>query len=269
MTVRELIRRFRAAGIPEAEYEARRLFAAYSDAPESERFLGTAQTDSPALTAAAERRLSGEPLAYILGNWDFYRENYLVSPACLIPRQDTEILVDYAVGHLPPGAEFLDLCTGSGCIALSVLAHTENTRACAVDLSEEALALAGKNARRLGLSERVRFLRSDVLRDTVPGAYDAILSNPPYVDDAVYPTLQKEISFEPAMAFLGGADGMDFYRAILRHYKNSLRPGGFFAFEIGYDQGERMRALARAAGFAAQILPDLGGNDRVAVLTPM
>lgn len=267
MTVKELSALLAEGGIEDPLTEARLMVGRFGHASEADLFLGCAEAGGGEFESAVHRRLSGEPLAYIFGEWAFYRETYLVSPAVLIPRQDTEILVEEARKRCLKGARFLDLCTGSGCVVLSTLAHSPAAAAVAVDLSEDALAVAKENSRRLGLSDRVTFLKSDVLTETIPGKFDFILSNPPYVDDAVYPTLQREIAFEPKMAFVGGPDGMDFYRAILAHYRDSLNPDGFFAFEIGYDQREKISALAKEAGFTVTVIKDCGGCDRVAILT--
>ena len=223
------------------------------------------------LKRAIERRLSHEPLQYILGEWGFYREMYEVGPACLVPRSDTECLVEEAVKRLCRGARFLDLCTGSGCIAVSTLRNTQDTCAVAVDLFEETLSLAARNAARDEVFDRVTFLRADVLASPPDDAcfstpFDAIFSNPPYIRDAVVDTLSAEVRHEPRAALAGGEDGMCFYRAILEKWSRLLRPGGLMLLEIGYDQREEITALADAHGFRAEVLRDLGGNDRVAVL---
>lgn len=267
MRLSEAIHRLTDAGVPDPRDEARALFCAvggYSPAA----LLG-ADPDCPSarLTAAVERRALREPLGYILGEVAFYGESYLVNRDCLIPRADTECLVEAAIARLPRGATFLDLCCGSGCIALSVLAHTEGTRAIAVDLSSGALAIAKQNAARLGLTDRIDFYEADARDFQPPATVDAVLCNPPYVADRVYDTLAPEIAYEPRMAFLGGEDGGDFYRALLPHSLPLLSPDGFLAFEIGYDQAPLLHTLARAEGLALQLLRDLGGRDRVALLT--
>ena len=226
-----------------------------------------------ALREAVARRCTHYPLQYLLGEWDFYRERYEVAPACLIPRSDTEILVDAAVKRLPQGAHFLDLCTGSGCVAISTLANRTDTTAVAVDLFEETLALAARNGVRNGVADRLTLRLADVLQAPAAGfisqngCFDAILSNPPYIRDEVVPTLQTEVSYEPAAALCGGADGLDFYRAILQKWRVLLKPAGFIAFEIGFDQGNALCQLATEYGFSCTVLRDYGGCDRVALLT--
>lgn len=256
MTQIEVKNALLAAGIENAAWEAELLL---------EKFTGAA------LTAAVEKRKTRYPLQYILGEWWFYRERYRVDENCLIPRADTEILVDTAVHMLPNGAKFLDLCTGSGCIAVSTLATRFDTTAVAVDLFEKTLRLARENATQNGVEKRVEFLPADVKKSPdgkrfLPASFDAIISNPPYIADSVVPTLQKEVSFEPAAALLGGTDGLDFYRAILELWCGLLKPEGLLLFEIGYDQREGIVSLAEKHGFSVTVLRDLGGNDRVAVL---
>lgn len=254
------------AGIEDARREARLLFSEIMQIPVSNLLTAEIECCSDRLSEAIARRAKREPLQYIIGEVDFYRERYKVTPDCLIPRSDTEILVDIAVKRLPQGASFIDLCTGSGCIALSVLNNTERTSAVAVDISPSALSVAKENAKRLSLSDRVSFLEKDVLSEAVKGSFHAIISNPPYVTKEAYKELMPEIYFEPDIAFLGGDDGLDFYRGILELYKNSLSDGGFFAFEIGYDQADAILLLAKQHSLECEIINDYGGNARVAIL---
>jgi len=239
-------------GIENAAHEARLLCETFS---------------GDTLKQALERRLAREPLQYILGKWWFYRECYEVSPACLVPRSDTELLVEEAIRLLPQGAQFLDLCTGSGCVAISTLANRPDLTAHAVDLFDDTLALAARNAARNGVADRITFARADVLQaPTLAARFDAILANPPYIQDAVVPTLQREVQHEPSAALCGGADGLDFYRSILKNWQTVLKTGGFLLLEIGYDQADALRVLAAAYGRNATVKRDLGGNDRVVLL---
>ena len=173
----------------------------------------------------------------------------------------TEVLVEEACRLLPEGAHFTDLCTGSGCIALSVLAQRPDTTALAVDISAPALAVARRNAEALGLCDRIHFLAADVLRDSIPPSR-YLLSNPPYIQSEVIPTLAPELAHEPTLALDGGEDGLLFYRTMLSRFSPAL-----FLFEIGYDQGEALSLLGATQGYDVRILPDLGGCDRVAILT--
>lgn len=273
MKRRDIAARLRRAGIEEADEEAMRLFCRFSGMSRAAALADRdADCAAAALEAALSRRERREPLCYILGETDFYGETYRVSPACLIPRSDTECLVDIAIRALPRDSCFADFGTGSGCVAISVLAHRPDCRAHAYDISSAALALARENAARNGVADRITFFEKDlrmpggVCREMPPGGYAAILSNPPYIESGVLPSLQPEVAAEPAAALDGGADGLLFYRCFLRDDAAALRPGGFFAFEIGYDQGRALENLAAVHGFSCQIFPDLGGRDRVAVL---
>lgn len=230
--------------------------------------------DLPALDEAVARRLTHEPLQYILGTWDFMNITLRVNLHCLIPRPDTEILVEEALRLLPPRAHFADLCTGSGCIAIATLAERPDTTAVALELYPDTLALAAENAARNHVSDRFTLLGADLLTGgaeaLAPHApFDAILSNPPYIPTAVVDTLSPEVHHEPRAALDGGADGLAFYRAILRDYPVLVKPGGHLVLEIGADQGDALRTLAATHLPAAsvRILPDLAGLDRVAVIT--
>lgn len=266
MTLKEAINLLSSAGVPDAAHDARAIFSHFGGFADYQLVSREISSDNPDLADALERRAKREPLQYIIGECDFYRERYFVSPGCLIPRSDTEVLVDFAVKNLPSGARFLDLCTGSGCVGLSVLNNTENTSATLVDISGAALDIARKNAERLGLASRANFLLADVLGEPICDEVYAVLSNPPYVTDSEYEALEKEIYFEPKSAFVGGADGGDFYRAITEKYRDRLAVGGFIAYEIGYAQAELLSEIAEANRMTCEIIHDLSGNARVAVL---
>lgn len=272
MTYRELCNQLTDARVENAPFEATVLM---------EHFLGigyfTIHTEpdrdysSDALDTAIARRCAREPLQYILGEWDFYRQTYEVSPDCLIPRSDTEILVAEAIHRLPPSARFADLCTGSGCIAISTLAERPDTSAIAVDKFPATLALAERNAVRNGVRERFTPLCADVLADDfspTDAPLDAILCNPPYIVTEVIDTLAPEVKAEPIAALDGGDDGLLFYRQILRTQTKYLKDDGFILFEIGYDQADAVVALGHAHGFAnAKVIRDLGKRDRVVYLS--
>ncbi len=266
MTLSALTVALATEGIENADWEARLLFSHYGGYTIASLLATDPVLDCPALEDALSRRLGGEPLQYILGEVEFCHEVYHVSPACLIPRPDTELLVEHAIRLLPRGAHFADLCTGSGCIAISTLAARTDTHADAYDISEGALALAAENATRNGVSSRISFSRRDLLITEIDGMYDAILSNPPYIPPAVIDTLAPELSYEPRIALDGGEDGMDFYRAILARDLTHVKAGGFLLMEIGYDQAAEISALADQYGLDCRIEQDLGGNDRLAIL---
>ena len=266
MKLSEAVKILEAAGIDDARYDAVELFRAIGKMDRTALVFSDTECLSQELSEAIERRSRREPLQYIIGEVDFYRESYRVTPDCLIPRQDTEILVDYAVRNIPSGAHFLDLCTGSGCVAISTLKNTNKTTATAVDVSREALSVAKFNAVKNGVSDRVDFLLADVLREPVKEDFFAILSNPPYVSKKDYGALQKEIYFEPEIAFVGGEDGMLFYERITELYKDKISPDGFIAYEIGYDQADKVCAVAHKHSMRCEIIKDYSGNCRVAVL---
>ena len=262
MTLKEAIEKLRAAGVESADYDARELFRFYCPGA----VMLNTECDSPELLSAVERRANREPLQYIIGEVGFYRESYKLTPDCLIPRADTEILVDYAVRNLPEGALFLDLCTGSGCVAISTLNNTKNTCCIAVDIDGGALAVAEENAHRNGVGDRIHLRRLDLMNEVVDEDVFAVLSNPPYVSESVYLTLEGEIFAEPKHAFVGGEDGGDFYRHFTPIYKEKIRDDGFIAYEIGFDQAEMLQTIAAENNMTCRIIKDYGARDRVAVL---
>ncbi len=216
------------------------------------------------------RRQNGEPLAYILGNTDFFGLNLNVTPACLTPRADTEIIVEKALELLGEReASVLDICTGSGCIALAIAANSRAT-VLGVDISADALAVARGNAEKCALSAKVAFERRDALaKDFANGEkYDLIVSNPPYIPTADIAALSAEVHREPAMALDGGADGLVFYRCFVKILPAMLAENGAIIFEIGYDQEAALRTLCAEAGLPLEIFRDYGGNVRGALIKP-
>ena len=227
--------------------------------------------DSEELAEAVKKRCSHYPLQYILGYWDFCRETYRVTENTLIPRQDTEKLVELAIKLIPEGGRIIDLCTGSGCVAISTLAARQDCRAVAVDIFDQTLQIAGENAESNGVGERVGFIKQDVLCPDFMrelGKFDCILSNPPYIETRQIPLLDDELSYEPEAALDGGDDGLDFYRVIIKEYKEYLTKDGLMLLEIGCDQAKSVSAIAASAGMRCEIYKDYGGNDRVAYLKP-
>lgn len=208
-----------------------------------------------------ERREKGEPLQYILGEWEFMGFPFAVDERVLIPRQDTELLCETALERIRNYAyrNVLDLCTGSGCVAIALqkLAGVQMT---ASDASRDALDVAKENAK-LNDAE-VEFVESDLF-NCVEGKFDLITCNPPYLSEQDMAVLQKEIKFEPAAALYGGVDGLDFYRRIANEYKPHLEAGGTLLLEIGSTQGENVCTLF---GGNAKILNDLNGNPRVMIV---
>lgn len=266
MTLKELTERLTAAGVPDARYDARALFRHFTRASDTDLINPLFSSDSEELIGAARRRELREPLQYIIGEVGFYRETYKVSPACLIPRSDTELLVDFAVKNIPSGKHFADLCCGSGCVGISTLRNTVGTTALLADISADALEITRENAKRCEVLDRAEIVCLDVLADAPCGTFYAVLSNPPYVTDAEYESLEPEIYKEPKCAFVGGADGADFYRTLTPIYKSKLEDGGFIAYEIGYRQAQLISDIAENNLMSCEILRDLSGNPRVAVL---
>ncbi|MBE6599616.1 MAG: peptide chain release factor N(5)-glutamine methyltransferase [Ruminococcaceae bacterium] len=257
------------AGIEDADFEATQLILHFcpSVTAASLPFSKKKELICPELSAAVQKRCERYPLQYIIGTWDFCGEKYRVSPDCLIPRPETELLVETAARLLPENAEFLDLCTGSGCIAISTLARRRDTTAVAVDLFENTLELARKNAEMNGVAARVTFKKHDVL---LPPAdeklYDALLSNPPYIKSKDMRSLDPELYFEPRAALDGGDDGLVFYKAIIKNFRDRIKPDGFILFEAGYDTASAVAELGRLAGFSGEVIRDLSGIDRMVLL---
>lgn len=221
------------------------------------------------LTALLERRLAGEPLAYLLGEWDFYGLTLKVDKRVLVPRPDTETLVETALKKLPADApvRFLDLCTGSGCIGLALLKNAQDWTCTLADLSEDALDVARENMWTLGLSDRAEVRLLDALDEPPEDlpVYDAIVTNPPYVSADEMLVLDVEVAdFEPADALYGGNDGLNFYRAIGNLYKKKLRPGGWIIAECGAGQAADVEDIFAKCGYNdIEHKKDLAGRDRV------
>ncbi|MBQ1867405.1 peptide chain release factor N(5)-glutamine methyltransferase [Selenomonas sp.] len=219
-----------------------------------------------------KKRVAHVPVAYILGEKEFMGLTFQVTADTLVPRPDTEILVQAAVDALkgmPPEAHrFADIGTGSGAICLSVLHFTENTEADTVDISPGARAVAEQNAAALGLTERITFHTGDLLEPIKDKTYTAILSNPPYIPQADIETLAPEVRCkEPMTALCGGADGLDFYRRLCAEAPAMLEAGGFMAFEVGIHQAEAVANLAQEHPLIerTEIIKDYAGIDRVVV----
>lgn len=209
-----------------------------------------------------QTRSSHIPLQHITGVQEFMGLEFLVNEHVLVPRQDTEVLVESALEVLQPGMKVLDMCTGSGCILLSLLNFREGLEGIGVDISQEALKVAVKNQERLNM--KATFLQSDLF-DEVTGQYDLIVSNPPYIRTAVIEELKEEVKFhDPFLALDGKEDGLYFYRKIVEKSPEYLKNGGKLYFEIGHDQGEDVKHLMEMAGFSnVSVKKDLAGLDRV------
>lgn len=201
------------------------------------------------------RAAEGEPLAYILGEWDFYGMTLEVSPSVLIPRDDTCAVAEMAIRkalYLDQDPRVLDLCTGSGCIGLALAKRVKDARVTLADISRDALAVARRNVAALHLSGRVTCVQADALGRPAPflGTFDLIVSNPPYVRSDEMATLQPSVrDYEPALALDGGLDGLDFYRAIVKNFSSILKPGGYLAFEFGMGQGDDVCRILEEGGY--------------------
>ncbi|MDF0546454.1 peptide chain release factor N(5)-glutamine methyltransferase [Sphingobium sp. H39-3-25] len=223
----------------------------------------------PPFAALLERRLKGEPLAYIIGERDFWTLTLKVTPDVLIPRPDSETLIEAAIDHFgtsPGPARVLDLGTGSGALLLAALDHWRQARGLGIDASDGALAVARANAERLGLAPRADFRPGDWaegIRDT----FDLILINPPYISTAAM--LPRDVlHYEPHGALFAGAEGLDDYRRLAPQVARLLAKGGLAAIEIGFDQGVSAAALFRGEGLDVTVRADLAGRDRCLMVTP-
>lgn len=255
------------AGIEEAALDARLLL---------EEVCGT---DRTALHAHGERELAGDeesaflekiegrakriPLQHILGRTEFMGLTFEVNEDVLCPRPDTEILVEEALKHLHDGMRILDIGTGSGCILLSLLRYSNDCLGVGVDISDGALQLAKRNAKRLGI-EQADFVKGSLFQE-VTGEFEVIVSNPPYIKSEEIERLMPEVrDHEPRIALDGGADGLFFYREITRQAKHHLPGGGMLFYEIGYDQGKAVQDIMEENGFRdVRIVRDFSGLDRV------
>lgn len=209
-----------------------------------------------------ERRCQREPLQYITGEQEFMGLPFKTGRDTLIPRQDTECLVEEAMKELHDGMEILDVCCGTGCILLSLLHFSNDCKGLGVDYSAEAVKLARENAALLSIE--AGFAVSDMF-EKVDGVYDMIVSNPPYIPKDIIPTLDPEVArFEPLAALDGGEDGLDFYRILSAESKKHLKRGGLFYAEIGYDQKEAVTEIFEKEGYSyVEVTKDLAGLDRV------
>ena len=269
----DIRRQFCRAGYPGADLEARELICAASGKSREEFYRDRALYLSPetedAVRTLARRHLDGEPVAYLIGEWEFYGLTLEVTPAVLIPRVDTEVLAEAAIrfaGTLKK-CRLLDLCTGSGCVGLAAAANVPGCRALLGDVSQEALTVCRRNVRRCGLTDRVKAETLDALAPPPPftGAFDCITCNPPYIPRADLETLDRPVKdFEPRLALCGGEDGLDFYRAAAKNWKNVLTDNGRMYFEVGIGQAEEVRRLMNGEGFLdIRVLPDTQGIDRL------
>ena len=205
--------------------------------------------------AGLKRLLNEEPIAYILGQWEFYGLPLHVTPDVLIPRDDTCAVAELAIKQalfLNQDPRILDLCCGSGCIGLAIASRVKDSKVTLADLSMEALTIAKENTTLNKLSGRVRCVRADALKPAFPflGKFDMIVSNPPYITGAEMKELPKSVAdYEPHMALYGGEDGLDFYRSIAQNFAPALKPGGYLCFEFGAEQGDDVCRILEENGY--------------------
>lgn len=270
MNSAELIRELEAAGVSDPVSEAEIILGELFGAMRSDMLLyREREYDSERIMPIIEKRRTGVPIQYIIGKWYFMGEEFKVSPDCLIPRPDTEILVYEALKLLKSGGSVADLCTGSGCIGLSLLKKRSDIKSMElVDISDAALDMARLNAESLGVYARCKFTLSDIT-DTFPsGKYDMIVTNPPYIPTKDIDALSDEVKKEPIIALDGGADGLSIIKEIIEKSHTSLNENGYLLVEFGFDEADKIRKIMDAQIACGtykeySILKDYGGNDRV------
>ena len=269
----DIRRRLRQAGIEAATLEARELvcFAAGKDKARLLRdgALYASPEVEEAAWALARRRLAGEPVAYLLGEWEFYGLPLDISSEVLIPRPDTEVLAEQAIGYIKTLGEcrVLDLCAGSGCIGLALASQAPQAHVVLGEFSDGALRICRQNTRRNALTGRVIPMTVNALErpDRALGEFHCIVSNPPYIPHGDIPGLDHSVKdYEPHLALDGGEDGLDFYRAISEKWKAALAPGGRLYFEVGIGQADAVLRIMRAQGFGdIQVVKDHNDIPRV------
>ena len=279
MTYRECYeqgcRTLQAAGIEEAALDARLLLEAVCSTDRNDLLVHGEQPVAPEAEEKylnwIRQRAEHIPLQQLTGEQDFMGLTFSVNEHVLIPRQDTEILVEEVLKELHDGMRILDMCTGSGCILLSLLHYSNDCEGLGVDLSAEALEVAGRNVLKVltpEKAEHAHFLQSDLF-EKVEGKFEIIVSNPPYIASAEVEKLMPEVrDHEPRMALDGTEDGLHFYRRIIEEAGKHLVSSGMLFFEIGYDQGQAVSELMRTEGYCeVQVVQDYAGLDRVVLGT--
>lgn len=251
MKLSEIQQRLKSGGIEDYDFEAKLI-------------LEFAKDDSQIDEIIAKRE-NRYPLQYILGEWGFYKYSFKVGEGVLIPRSDTEILVEECCRFLKDikNPNVLDLCAGSGCIGLSIAKDYPQSHTTLVEKSKEALKYLTRNIEFLNI-ENATVLEGDIFKGDGTGEYDLIVSNPPYIPPNEMEIISPETHFEPKMALLGGEDGLVFYKAIIKNYKQSLKPSGMLGFEVGINEDSAVCKLLETAGFKdIKITKDYNGIKRV------
>ena len=266
----ELLQKLKAAGITDAEVTLDILCAFvkrtdYSTARllRITKELSFSEAEKKELESLVLLRAGNEPLEYITGEREFYGFVFKCRKNVLIPRNDTEILVDTALDYLKDGDSLLDLCSGTGCVGISAAKNRKISLVLA-DISPDALLCSKENAERLLPNGNVQVICHDVFRDYPNGTFDAVTANPPYITANEMKTLDEDVKKEPSLAIFGGEDGLDFYRAIAERYRNCIKNGGYLFFEIGAKQGAAVCSIFEKNGYnGIQIKKDYNGIDRV------
>ena len=269
----EIRRKLRQAGSPGAALEARELVC-YGSGKTREEFyrdgpLYTSPEIEAAVRALADRHIGGEPVAYLIGEWEFYGLPLDVNESVLIPRTDTEVLAEAAITYVKDlgPCRVLDLCAGSGCVGLAAAVHAPECRVLLGEISEAAARVCRQNVRRCNVSLRASVMILDALEPPPRsiGEFQCIICNPPYIPRGDIEGLERSVKdFEPYLALCGGEDGLDFYRAITKQWKTALAENGRIYFEVGIGQADAVLRLMRSEGFGdINILPDTQGIPRV------
>lgn len=270
MTIREAVQKAKKCleehQVPDYEIDALLLLQSVCGIDRA-RYYACAGEELPDADRYLEKvllRAGRIPLQQITGEQYFCGLKFIVTEDVLCPRSETELLVEEALKKMKEGGRFLDLCTGSGCIAVSLLCLGKDLTGCGCDLSAAALRIASENAKLHGVTDRLELLQGDLF-DAVCGTYDMIVSNPPYIAAGKIDTLMEEVKdHEPRMALDGGMDGLDFYRRILKDAAVHLNPKGWLLMEIGYDQADVVRSMFDEDRYEqVRVLKDLAGLDRV------
>jgi len=268
-------KKLKNAGIDASELEARLIVSHCANKPREEllamgKIFATDPVIKQKIEESLERRLSGEPLAYVLGEWEFYGLPLLVNENVMIPRVDTEVLARETINLLKRKVwqtRLMDLCTGSGCIGLAVAANVPSCRIVMIDSSEKALAVCRQNMIKTNLSRHITAMDVDILikPPAILGEYDVIVSNPPYIPTEDIDTLDRSVKdYEPREALDGGEDGLDYYHAIAENWSKLLKKGGHMAFECGIGQAAAVRYILKQNGFSdIKTYKDTLGIERV------